>query len=416
MAILCIPRGPVLDAFLGPGHTRSRKGWFAARVMHIGLEVTTLRSPQLGGVWRYTDSLVRALAKRIAPHRCSLLFINKPWARVPPPAVPSSTLRLVDVTSVSNFLFTFLVPMLPTVARLTVESFLGPVDVFHSINAALLPQRQGSRVVTVQDLTCLHFPQFHPWGRRMLFRLSIRRAARLADAIVVPSLATRRDLGARFPSAEPKTHVVPLAPDERFVPLGPEESRPVIGRYGLGHREYLLFLGNIEPRKNLPALLDAYTRMRAATGHSVRLAIAGGVGWKNEGIHRTAAASPFAADIRLLGHVPEPELPALVNGALAFVYPSLYEGFGLPPLEAMACGTPVIASNRSSLPEVVGDAALLVDPDDRDALADALARITREESLREDLRERGLKQAQRYSWDETARLTVEVYERVHRGA
>jgi glycosyltransferase involved in cell wall biosynthesis len=319
------------------------------------------------------------------------------------------------VASVSNFAFTFLVPLLPPRASgLTVESFLGAVDVFHSINAALLPQRDGRRVVTVQDLTCLLFPRFHPWSRRILFRLSVRRAARLADAIIAPSAATRQDLVARFPAAAGKVNVIPLAPDQRFVPLRAEESRPVLDRHGLSYRDYLLFVGNIEPRKNLGALLEAYTRMRTATSLSPRLAIAGGEGWRNQSIRRAAAASPFAADIRFLGHVPETDLPALLNGALAFVYPSLYEGFGLPPLEAMACGTPVITSDRSSLPEVVGDAALLVDPHDRRQLADAMTRVTTEEPLRDDLRARGLKQARRYSWDETARLTVEVYERVVR--
>ncbi len=386
--------------------------------MHIGLEATNLRSQRLGGVWRYTESLIRALGRLASPHRYSLLFLNsfKPWARVPPPRVSSPTMRLVEVTSVSNFLFTFLLPMIPLGgSRLTVESFLGPVDVFHSVNAAALPQRKGRRVVTVQDLTCLQLPQFHPWLRRALFQLGVRRAARLADAIIVPSSATKRDIVRRFRSAEEKIRVVPLAAGEHFVPLSREESMPVLSRYELPYRDYLLFVGNVEPRKNLLALIEAYSRLRAATPLAPRLAIAGGAGWKNRSIHRAAAASPAAADIRFLGYVPEAELPALMNGALALVYPSIYEGFGLPPLEAMACGTPVITSNRSSLPEVVGDAALLVDPDDRAELADAMARIVDQEPLREDLRERGLKQAQRFSWEETARLTLRVYESVGRG-
>jgi glycosyltransferase involved in cell wall biosynthesis len=176
------------------------------------------------------------------------------------------------------------------------------------------------------------------------------------------------------------------------------------------YRDYLLFVGNIEPRKNLVALVEAYSQLRNNTRRAPPLAIAGGEGWRNRLIHQAVAASPFAADIRFLGYVPDAELPALMNGALAFVYPSVYEGFGLPPLEAMACGTPVITSNRSSLPEVVGDAALLVHPDDPAELADAMARVVEHESLRDDLRGRGLKQAQRFSWEGTARLTLEVYE------
>ena len=386
--------------------------------MHIGVEATNLRSQQLGGVWRYTESLIRALGRLTSPHRYSLLFFNafKPWARVLPPSVSSPAMRLVEVTSSSNFLFTSFGPMIPRGwGGPTVESFLGPVDVFHSVNAVPLPQRDGRRVVTVQDLTCLHFPQFHPWVRRTLFRMGVRRAARLADAIIVPSSATKRDLATWLPLADKKIRVVPLAPPEHFVPLGARESLPVIDRYGLPYRDYLLFVGNVEPRKNLLALIEAYGRLRKDTRRAPPLAIAGGEGWRNRLIHKAAAASPFAADIRVLGYVPDTDLPALMNGALAFVYPSVYEGFGLPPLEAMACGTPVITSNRSSLPEVVGDAALLVDPDDRAGLAGAMARIVDEESLREELRERGLKQAQRFSWEETARLTLRVYEGENRG-
>jgi glycosyltransferase involved in cell wall biosynthesis len=382
--------------------------------MHIGVEATALRSQRLGGVWRYTQSLIAALGRVDAPHRYSLLFLNafKPWARVTPPGVPSPVLRLVEVTGVSNFLFTFFFAGLPRGwGGPTVESFLGPVDVFHSVNAVALPQRDGRRVVTVHDLTCLRFPQFHPWIRRVLFRLGIRRAARAADAIIVPSFATKRDLTA-WPAARDKIHVIPYAHGEQFVPLDASAIRAVLGRYGLSGGDYLLFVGNIEPRKNLLALIEAYGALRERVRPGPVLAIAGGAGWRNELIHRAAAASPFAADIRFLGHVPEPELPALMNGALAFVYPSIYEGFGLPPLEALACGTPVITSNASSLPEVVGEAALLVDPRDRADLADAMARIVTEKSLRQELRERALKQAQRFTWDETARLTVRVYEGV----
>ena len=245
-----------------------------------------------------------------------------------------------------------------------------------------------------------------------MFRLGIRRAARLADAIIVPSSATKSDLVARFPATEPKIRVIAEAHGEQFLPLSPAATMRVIGRYGLPYRDYLLFAGNVEPRKNLLAVIEAYNRLRRRMRTAPCLAIAGGEGWKNRPIHRAAAASPFAGDIRFLGHVTDGELPALMNGALGFVYPSLYEGFGLPPLEAMACGTPVITSNRSSLPEVVGAAALLVDPGDTAELADAMARIVDEEPLREDLRERGLKQAQGFSWDETARMTVQVYESV----
>jgi alpha-1,3-rhamnosyl/mannosyltransferase len=383
--------------------------------MHIGVEATNLRSQQLGGVWRYTKNLTDALACHASPHRYSLLFLNafKPGARAPVPPSPSSSMRLVEVTSVSNFLFSHLAPIVPAGrSPRTVESFLGAVDVFHSVNAVVLPQRRGRRVVTIHDLTCLLFPAFHPWSRRVLFRLGVRRAARLADAIIVPSDGTRRDLVACLSVPDAKIHVVPEAPDPQFTPIDAGSSASVLSRHGLADRHYFLCVGNVEPRKNVRRLIEAYDRMRAGARRGAPLVIAGGAGWKNRAIHAAAATSPFAADIRLLGYVADADLPALMGGALAFVYPSLYEGFGLPVLEAMACGAPVITSNRSSLPEVAGDAALLVDPEDTAALAGAMARIAGDASLREDLRDRGLKQAQRFSWEETARLTTRVYEKI----
>jgi alpha-1,3-rhamnosyl/mannosyltransferase len=322
-------------------------------------------------------------------------------------------LRLVEVRSVSNLLFTYLVPMIPPARGIpTVESFLGPVDVFHSVNAALLPQRSGRRVVTVHDLTCIDFPRFHPLLRRVLFRVGLWRVARLADAIIVPSAATRRDLRRRIGWSRAPVHVVPSAAGARFVPLAAAEAEPVVRRYGLAFREYLLFVGNVEPRKNLVGLLRAYDALRRRRREGPVLVIAGGAGWKNRAIREAIGASPYTADIRIVGYVPDAELAALMNGALAFVYPSLYEGFGLPPLEAMACGTPVITSNRSSLPEVVGGAALLVDPENIGDLADAMARLAEDAPLRDELRERGLERAREFSWRRTAEMTSAVYESV----
>jgi glycosyltransferase involved in cell wall biosynthesis len=381
--------------------------------MHVGVEATTLRSQQLGGVWRYTDNLIHALGTLATRQRYSLLFLNafKARARVAPPPVPPA-LRLVEVRSVSNLLFTYLLPMKPAHCIPTVESFLGPVDVFHSVNAAPLPQRGGRRVVTVHDLTCIEFPRYHPLARRVLFRVGLSRAARLADAIIVPSAATRRDLLRRTGTSGVRVHVVPSAAGARFAPLATAEAEPVVRRYGLAFGEYFLFVGNVEPRKNLVGLLRAYDTVRRGRRHGPALVIAGGTGWRNRAILDAIGASPYTADIRMVGYVPEGELAALMNGAIAFVYPSLYEGFGLPPLEAMACGTPVITSNRSSLPEVVGNAALLVDPENTRDLALAMARLVDEAPLREELRERGLERARQFSWRRTAELTSAVYESV----
>jgi glycosyltransferase involved in cell wall biosynthesis len=191
----------------------------------------------------------------------------------------------------------------------------------------------------------------------------------------------------------------------------------VIRRYGI-RRPYCLFVGNLEPRKNLPRLIEAFGLLRRhglAPADLPQLVLAGTRGWLSSGIFRAAAGQGLEApDIVFTGYVPPADLPALYAGAACFVFPSLYEGFGLPVLEAMACGTPVVASTASSLPEVAGDAALLVDPHDVEGLAGALRRLWGDAELRADLRERGLQRATLYSWERTARLTLDVYERVAR--
>lgn len=240
--------------------------------------------------------------------------------------------------------------------------------------------------------------------------MGIRRAVEAADAVIVPSSATKSDLVAWFKLPARKVRVVPLAAGECFLPLPSQEVIPVLRRHRLPVRGYILFAGNIEPRKNLARLVEAYNILRKETRLTPLLVLVGGGGWKNQPIHRAIRASPFATDIKLLGYVSDEEISALMNGAALFSYPSIYEGFGIPPLEAMACGTPVVASNASSLSEVVGDAALLVDPSDVTGLAAAMVRILQDQTLREDLRERGFKQARQFSWEETARLTVQVYE------
>ena len=175
----------------------------------------------------------------------------------------------------------------------------------------------------------------------------------------------------------------------------------------------MLFVGNIEPRKNLTRLVEAYALLLRRSHYRGPLILAGGQGWRNSEIFRCVEELELEKHVKFLGYVPDDVMPALMSGAEIFIYPSLYEGFGLPPLEAMACGTPVITSNVSSLPEVVGDAALMVDPHDVVALADAMHRVLTDRELREEMRRRGLERANEFSWEETARQTLRVYEEVH---
>jgi glycosyltransferase involved in cell wall biosynthesis len=207
---------------------------------------------------------------------------------------------------------------------------------------------------------------------------------------------------------------VPEGVSARFAPVErPEAIAALRARYGL-ERPYLLHVGRLDPGKNLRTLLAALAELRDG-GAPHDLVLAGPPGWKNEGFFRLLRELDLEGRVRLLGYVPDADLPALYTAADVFVFPSLYEGFGLPPLEAMACGTPVVASSRSAMPEVLGDAAVLVDPRDARALAGAVRRVLDDGPLRSGLRQAGLRRAEAYSWEAAARATVRVYGRAAEG-
>lgn len=263
-------------------------------------------------------------------------------------------------------------------------------------------------VVTVHDLAVLVRPEWFKAGRAAYYRLAISRSARLAKRVIADSEATARDLRERLRVPAERIDVVPLGVDESLAPApGPEQAR-VRAQYALPER-YFLYLGTLEPRKNVARLVRAWSRV--AEECDADLVLAGRYGWKVEPILREVLASPQTARIRLPGFIARDDMDAVMSGAQAFLWPSLYEGFGLPPLEAMACGVPVLTSNTSSLPEAVGDAAITVDPEDEDAIADAVRRLAQDDALRARLREAGLQRAAQFTWRRTAELTAESYRR-----
>jgi glycosyltransferase involved in cell wall biosynthesis len=238
---------------------------------------------------------------------------------------------------------------------------------------------------------------------RLLLPGALRRAAR----VIAVSEATRAELLARYRLPAEKVHVVPEAAAPHFAPPPPAEIARVRARYRLAG-PYVLFVGLLEPKKNLGALLAAVARCRASGGWgAARLALAGEAGW-GDGLPAHVSRLGLDDAVSFLGPVPDGELPALYAGAEAFVFPSLWEGFGLPVLEAMAAGAPVVASRRGALPEVAGDAAVLTEPEPA-PLAEALARVLGDAGLRERLRAAGLERARAFSWQRTAAETLAVY-------
>ncbi|RLT41240.1 MAG: glycosyltransferase family 1 protein [Chloroflexi bacterium] len=283
-----------------------------------------------------------------------------------------------------------------------------PSPLFHS-TYYLMPYCPGTpTLLTVYDLIALLHPQTVSLRARLFFRVATRLALAASDRIVTISASARDDLLAHFPVDPSRVTSIPLAADPRFRPQPADEIARVRAKYHLPDR-YIFYLGINKPHKNLPRLIDAYAQLHNSqfTIHNSQLIIAGA--WDDRYPESRALAAPLGDAVRFLGPVDDADLPALHSAATLFAFPSLYEGFGLPVLEAMACGAPVVCGNRSSLPEVAGKAALLVDPTDTGAIAAALRLVLEDDNLRRSMAEKSLAQAATFSWQRTAAETLAVY-------
>lgn len=357
---------------------------------------------QLSGVVRYTDELLRALAPRLQANLAVFL------TRAPDglDGLPVQRIR-APLPTPNEYARAFweqcMVPL--EVARFR-------PDVYHSPNY-ILPAAIGCpSLVTVHDVAFLdrsvHRLRSHLY-LSVLTLVAMRKAAR----IVCVSGFTRDRLVGRFPWAEPKCRVIGEGISSRFRPQPPATVAAFRARHRL-ERPYVLFVGTIEPRKNLPRLLRAFERALGRDGLPHDLVIAGASGWKTGPVRAAYAASPVRERIRFIGYVPDADLPAAYAGADLLAYPSLHEGFGLPPLEAMACGTPVLTSNTTALAEVAGPAALTVDPGDEEALAAGLAALLGDPGRRQALAAAGLGHAALFRWDLVADDMVALYREVAR--
>lgn len=282
------------------------------------------------------------------------------------------------------------------------------LDLLHTTD--FIPPAFGYRrsVITVHDLTFLHYPDFITADSHAYYNQQIEWAVQHADHILADSHATKSDLVSMLDVSPSRVTVVHLAADSAFRPLSEAHARRSAAQYGL-EPGYLLCVGTLEPRKNLPGLLQAYRLLLDAQVTTAPLVVIGGKGWLYEEVFQRVEALRLAGRVHFLHDVPDDDLPGLYNGAVLLTTPSFYEGFGLPALEAMACGTPVVVADRSSLPEVVGEAGLLVNPDDVESIAGALTRVLTEGSLQARMRERGLVQAARFNWLRSAQETLAVY-------
>jgi glycosyltransferase involved in cell wall biosynthesis len=358
---------------------------------------------QRAGLGRYAESLVRALVPLIGEHLA--LFYNRENGVEPLVGLASMPAATVSL----GYKPWRMAVWLGQVAHTPFNRYVPNAQLFHAAEHLLMPLRGVPTVLTVHDLIFRQTPEHHKPLNRWYLTSTMPLYCRRADHIIAVSETTRRDLIAAYHLPPEKITVIHEAADPRFQPQPPTGQDRVRAVYGLPE-QFLLYVGTIEPRKNLERLLESWAPLYRL-GECPPLVIAGKRGWLSDGFFAALEASPARAGVILTGYVPDSDLAALYSAATAFIWPSLYEGFGLPPLEAMACGTPVLSSNASSMPEVVGDAAVLFNPGNADELRECLRSVVRSRALRRDLSLRGLARAATFSWQRTAEETLQIYDR-----
>lgn len=285
------------------------------------------------------------------------------------------------------------------------ERTLPPTDVYHATEH-LLPRLHRRTVLTVHDLIFKRLPQTHTWKNRAFLSVGMPLFLQRADAVIAVSTQTKRDLEDIYGVAAHRVTVIPEGVEKRFRPVAPDD--PDCRNIQKKHGPYFLMVGTLEPRKNHAAVLQALALLRTQ-GHNLKLVVAGGQGWKFSPVQDLVTELGLQTQVEFTGFVPEELLPAYYSQATALLQPSLYEGFGFPVLEAMACGTPVVISNRSCLPELAGPCALVASPDDISAWGDAMLRLWQQPALRDDLRAKGLRHVRQFTWAETSRQTADLY-------
>ncbi|MEJ2210516.1 MAG: glycosyltransferase family 1 protein [Anaerolineae bacterium] len=377
--------------------------------MRIGIDYTAAVR-QGAGIGRYTRNLIRALADLDRQNRYTL-FVAGGWGEGDGLGPWPDNFRRRGVPLSDRWLnIVWQRLRLP----LPIQLVTGPLDLFHSPDFVLPPLGRTPAVLTVHDLSFLRVPECFVPGFREYLEGAVRRAVGRARFILADSFNTRQDLIDLMGVEPDRAAVVYPGVEPRFGPIeDPAVLDPVRARYDLPPR-FVLGLSTLQPRKNFAGLADAFARLLAAQGDEapfadLHLVIGGGKGWMYEEMMARVERLGLGQRVRFLGFVDDADLPALYNLADAFAFPSWYEGFGVPLLEAMACGTPVVAADNSSLPEVVGDAGLLVNAGDVEALASALGRLVSNAELREELRTEGPARARRFTWEKAAHQLLGIY-------
>lgn len=374
------------------------------RPIRLAFNGVSLLSP-LTGIGQYTSHLATNLAS--SKHLEADFFYGAGW---------SKSVHLQAPPAIKNFLpwFRKHVPWSYEIRqwiqshRFKATANSGRFDLYHEPNNVPLPF-DGPLVLTVHDLSWIRYPQMHPVERVKAMDKYFESGLRRATRVLTDSNFVKNELLDVFGLRAETIHPIGLGVESNFKPRTQAETRRVLKDLDLLHGQYLLAVGTLEPRKNLQVALEAFLKLPKLLRQRYPLVLVGMKGWHTSPLEARLAPLLSSGEVRQLGYVTREDLALVMAGACALVYPSVYEGFGLPPLEAMACAVPVIASNVSSIPEVVGDTGILLDPDDVQGLADAMIKMLEAPDYRMSLSDRALQRSQLYSWDRCACETIDVY-------
>lgn len=377
--------------------------------LRIAINATPLLSP-LTGIGNYIAELGAALAATGAIDVHS--FYGFRWRHEFPQALPrgSGAIAARRLRDVVKPWIPFKRELRQAQQRVSFRHGLrrDRIDVYHEPN--YVPVSYDVPVVTtVHDLSWLHFPDAHPVDRVRWLEKGLPRALEASAAILVDSAFVRDEVLATFGVPAERVTVTHLGVGPKFHPRSAQETAAVLATWGLGHQQYVLTVGTIEPRKNLGHALEAYSLLPNALRARFPLVVAGAKGWRSAALEARLDELSRQGQIRFLGHVPADDLPVLYAGAMAFVFPSIYEGFGLTPLEAMASGVPVLASDRGSLAEVVGEAGVRLDPERPELTAELLSGLLEDPAQRQGLIVAGLARSRRFTWEACAAVTLAAY-------
>jgi len=374
--------------------------------MKIGFDISSQSLPR-SGVGQYQINLIDALLKIDKENFYNLYAFNfRNRHRFDYIKFPSENYS-VNVIPIPQRLIT-LWWMMSDYPPL--EKVAGECDIYQISEICVQPVKKAKRVAFIHDLTTILYPDHHVKSNVFLHKERFKNIHKI-DAILTNSEYTKKDIVEHLQIKPEKVFVTYLGADEKFKPLDALSVNPIIAKYRI-QKPYILFVGTLEPRKNVQNIIKAFNQLKKTHKIPHQLVLAGQKGWKFDDIFKEIELSEFKSDIIHIGYADDSDVPALMSGAEVFVYPSLYEGFGLPVLEAMKCGVPVITSNISSMPEVGGDACLYVEPESVSQLADKLLMLINSKDLQAELSKKGIKRAGFFSWEKCAVDTLKVYRAV----